>query len=66
LMLEPTSVGPYVFLSYASVDRERALKIADLLAGRGIGVWIDRQSIAGGPGLLEMVAYPSGITSTFL
>jgi hypothetical protein len=38
----------YVFLSYASADRERALHIADLLEAHGISVWIDRKSIAGG------------------
>ncbi len=38
----------YVFLSYASADRERALRIADGLEARGISVWIDRKSIAGG------------------
>jgi hypothetical protein len=71
VMLEPThpqqtSPGPYVFLSYASADREQELRVADLLTERGLGVWIDRQSIAGEPGILEMVAYPSCITSTFL
>jgi predicted ATPase len=40
--------SPYVFLSYASADRERALQIADLLEARGVSVWIDRKSIAGG------------------
>jgi predicted ATPase len=44
----PASPGHYVFLSYASVDREHALKIADLLEGNGVSVWIDRKSIAGG------------------
>ena len=39
---------PYIFLSYASVDRERALRVTDLLEARGISVWIDRKSIAGG------------------
>src|SRR5712692_2209975 len=43
----PRSV-PYIFLSYASADRERALRIADLLEVHGIPVWIDRKSIAGG------------------
>src|SRR5712692_6890236 len=38
----------YVFLSYASADRERALQTADLLEAQGISVWIDRKSIAGG------------------
>ncbi len=39
---------PYVFLSYASSDRERALGIADLLEAQGVTVWLDRRSIAGG------------------
>lgn len=39
---------PYVFLSYASVERERALAIADTLEGAGVPVWLDRRSIAGG------------------
>jgi hypothetical protein len=38
----------YVFLSYASADRDRALHIANLLEAKGISVWIDRKSIAGG------------------
>lgn len=42
-----TSAG-YVFLSYASADRARALAIADRLEAAGIHVWIDRQAIAGG------------------
>jgi predicted ATPase len=40
--------GSYIFLSYASVNRERALQIADLLEGNGVAVWIDRKDIAGG------------------
>jgi hypothetical protein len=48
-MPPPTgSPGPYVFLSYASADRERALHLADLLETHGIRVWLDRKSIAGG------------------
>src|SRR5438445_8893812 len=43
-----TPGSPYVFLSYSSIDRERALHIADLLEANGISVWIDRKSIAGG------------------
>jgi predicted ATPase len=42
------SARSYVFLSYASGDRERALYVADVLEARGIPVWIDRKSIAGG------------------
>ena len=48
-MPEPSDLpAPYVFLSYASADRERALRIADLLEGQGVRVWIDRHSIEGG------------------
>jgi predicted ATPase len=39
---------PYVFLSYASADRDKALQIAERLEARGIVVWLDRKSIAGG------------------
>jgi predicted ATPase len=39
---------PYVFLSYASVDRTKALQIADQLESKGISIWIDRKRIAGG------------------
>ena len=39
---------PYVFLSYASVDRERALALADWLETTRVPVWIDRTSHADG------------------
>ena len=39
---------PYVFLSYASADRDRALGIADRLEAAGVPVWIDRRRIEGG------------------
>src|ERR1700694_3782198 len=42
------SPDPYVFLSYASIDREQALHLADLLEAHGIAIWLDRKSIAGG------------------
>src|SRR5436190_7346258 len=48
MMSSTTPVRPYVFLSYASADRERALQIANLLEANGVAVWIDRKSIAGG------------------
>src|ERR1700674_904607 len=48
-MTTSTSQGAsYVFLSYASADRIRALHLADLLEAHGVPVWIDRKSIAGG------------------
>src|SRR5436853_33046 len=53
--------APYVFLSYASAERDRALAVADALEAAGISVWIDRQAIAGGPvigGPAEAVALP--------
>src|SRR3712207_6615548 len=39
---------PYVFLSYASADRERALAITDALEAAGVRVWLDRRAIVGG------------------
>jgi class 3 adenylate cyclase/tetratricopeptide (TPR) repeat protein len=43
-----TVSDPYVFLSYSSADRQRALEIADALAEHGVRTWIDRTSITGG------------------
>src|SRR5260370_20250430 len=40
--------SPYVFVSYSSTERDRALAVADALEGAGIRVWIDRQAIPGG------------------
>ncbi|MHB8492243.1 MAG: TIR domain-containing protein, partial [Solirubrobacteraceae bacterium] len=39
---------PYVFLSYASSQRTRALEIARTLEEHGVSVWLDRQAIPGG------------------
>jgi hypothetical protein len=47
-MVSEARSGPYAFLSYASADRGRALTVADLLEERGIAVWLDSKSIAGG------------------
>lgn len=44
--MQPATDQPYVFLSYASADRERALAIADQLTASGVRVWMDRASIA--------------------
>src|SRR5438105_2937887 len=45
---QPATSAPYLFLSYASAERERALAIADALEAAGVRVWIDRHAIAGG------------------
>ncbi len=39
---------PYVFISYASADRERVLPIVDRLEQAGVKTWIDREGIHGG------------------
>jgi len=39
---------PYVFISYASVNRSRVIEIADCLESSGIGIWFDRADIPGG------------------
>lgn len=38
----------YVFLSYASKDREQVLRIAELLRAEGVAIWVDRHAIMGG------------------
>src|SRR6266566_1956278 len=47
-MAPPTQPGPYVFISYSSADRARALPIADRLVACSIPVWFDRNAIDGG------------------
>ena len=39
---------PYVFISYASADRDRVLPIVDRLEAAGVRTWIDRDGIHGG------------------
>lgn len=43
-----TAGQPYVFISYASADRERVLSIVDALRDAGIACWIDQHGIEGG------------------
>src|SRR5680860_1766994 len=45
----------YLFLSYASADREGALAIASTLESREIPVWIDRKGISGGSSWAEEI-----------
>src|SRR5438477_11964409 len=40
--------SPYVFISYASVEPDLALALAEALQQAGIAVWLDRHAIAGG------------------
>ncbi len=48
-MADPsTTSAPYVFLSYASAEQDRALAVADALQQAGIPIWLDRHAIAGG------------------
>jgi non-specific serine/threonine protein kinase len=39
---------PYVFVSYASADRERVLAVVDVLRSAGVTCWIDQHGIEGG------------------
>ena len=41
------SAGADVFLSYASVDREVATRLAELLEGEGMSVYVDQASLQG-------------------
>jgi predicted ATPase len=47
-MVDPVSQSPFVFISYASVNRSRVIEIVDCLESAGISVWFDRSDIPGG------------------
>jgi len=40
--------APYVFVSYASTDRDRVMPVVESLRAAGISVWIDQGGILGG------------------
>lgn len=44
----PSTPAPYVFVSYSSTDRARALALANRLEAAGLAVWLDRHAITGG------------------
>jgi hypothetical protein len=48
--------APYIFISYASADRERVLPLIAALERAGIPVWIDREGIHGGENYGEEIA----------
>src|SRR5258708_2399341 len=48
MLEQPAASAPYLFLSYASVERPQALIIADALEQAGIRVWMDRGAITAG------------------
>ena len=48
LISDLPETAPYVFISYSSRDRERAVAVAEALDQSGISVWFDRRSIAAG------------------
>lgn len=43
-----TLESPFVFLSYASPDRERVLEVHDFLIASGVSVWMDKSRILPG------------------
>ena len=47
--------APYVFISYASADRERVLPIVDRLEQAGVKTWIDREGIHGGANYAQVI-----------
>src|SRR6478735_1931779 len=48
--------APYVFVSYASADRERVLPVVAALRAAGVGAWLDQQGIAGGENYAAEIA----------
>ncbi|HET7035118.1 MAG TPA: AAA family ATPase [Thermomicrobiaceae bacterium] len=47
---------PYLFVSYASADRERALALVARLEAVGVDIWIDRHGIHGGANYAEVIS----------
>ncbi len=47
-MSAPANDRPYVFISYASVNRDRVVEIVDVLASQGVAAWFDVSDIPGG------------------
>jgi tetratricopeptide (TPR) repeat protein len=60
------SSQPYVFVSYASADRERVLGVADALASAGIATWLDQRSIDAGMNWGEEIADAIAGCSAFI
>jgi hypothetical protein len=48
--------APYVFISYASADRERVLPVVERLEQAGIKIWIDREGIHGGANYAKVIS----------
>ncbi len=51
-----TARQPYLFVSYASADRERILPVVDALRAAGVATWLDEQGIAGGENYAAEIA----------
>ena len=47
---------PYVFISYASADRERVLPLVERLEAAGVKTWIDREGIHGGANYAKVIS----------
>ena len=48
-MLDPNRAdSPYVFISYASSERDRVMEIVAALRDAGVTCWVDQHDIAGG------------------
>ncbi|HUZ84265.1 MAG TPA: AAA family ATPase, partial [Gaiellales bacterium] len=47
---------PYVFVSYASADRDRVLPLVERLEAVGVAVWIDRDGIHGGENYARVIS----------
>jgi predicted ATPase len=48
--------APYIFISYASADRERVLEIVGVLREAGISCWLDQHGIEGGANWARRIA----------
>jgi hypothetical protein len=52
----PDASAPYVFVSYASMDRERVMPVVGALQRADVPVWLDQRGIAGGENYGTVIA----------
>ncbi|MGI8854226.1 MAG: AAA family ATPase [Thermomicrobiales bacterium] len=56
MVTQSAAQEPYLFVSYASADRERVMPVVAALERAGVPVWLDQQGIAGGENYAREIA----------
>ncbi|MHB8646217.1 MAG: AAA family ATPase [Thermomicrobiales bacterium] len=56
MAMESAPTTPYIFVSYASADRDRVMPVVETLRHAGVAVWLDQHDIAGGTDYAREIA----------